>query len=116
MKQYLYSVLLIAYVFFGTITVPIAVPVLQTEAFADFPTFISGSESKIKSSINKKGKSTLSIMSLVGVIVCGGSMIWGAIKLANNNKAEAKGYLVGGGTGLLIIALVFSFIVFFGKV
>lgn len=116
MKRNMLSVLLVINLFLSALVIPVSVPVFQGEVYAsNFPTFMSGSEAKIKSNINKKGKGTLNIMSLVGVLICAGCMIWGAIKLASNNPDGAKGYLFGGGAALLIIALTYSLVVFYGK-
>lgn len=115
MKKYIFSVFLTMLILFTAVAVPISVPSLQGEAYAQFPSFISGSESKIVSTVNSKGKSTLSILSLIGILVCAACIIFGCIKMASNNAQGAKGYLVGSGAALIIIGLLYSFVVFYGK-
>ncbi len=115
MKKYIFSIIFAVQILLTAVAVPISMPSLQGEAYAQFPSFMSGSESKIVSTVNKKGKSTLGILSLVGILVCAGSIIFGCIKMASNNAQGAKGYLIGSGAALIIIALVYSVVVFYGK-
>jgi len=115
MKQYLFSIFFAMQMVFTALVVPLSLPSLQGEAFAKFPTFMSGSQAKIESNLNKKGKGTLSVMAMVGIMVAGGCIIYGSMKLSTNNGQGAKGYIMGSICSLVLIALVYSIVVYFGK-